>query len=93
MKRNNTIKIKESSKASALKGVEVITHFSKEEDSTCNGDYYDVSININGVEVIRYGDAYHDKGKDKAKGWIDALKYTYGDSFEVVETNIADSEL
>lgn len=53
--------------------VTVTTHY-REDDEDCSGDYWHVSIQFDGVEVIRYDDHYHDKGEDKAEGFTDALQ-------------------
>lgn len=93
MKRKKQIKIEENCVASAVKTVEVITHHSKDEDPKCIGDYYQVSIHIDGVEVIRYGDHVHEQGSVKAQAWIDALRHVYGAHFEVIQRSVADTEL
>lgn len=46
-------------------------------DYLCGGDYWAYSVQVDGVEVARYGDHYHDKGADKAEGFVDALVYVY----------------
>jgi hypothetical protein len=38
-----------------------------------------VSITIDGDEMVRYGDQYHDKGRDKAEGFVDGLTCAYGE--------------
>lgn len=45
----------------------------------CGGDYREVSITVDGHEVARYGDHYHDKGRDKANGFVDGLMCAYGE--------------
>lgn len=37
-----------------------------------DGDYYQVFLVLNGHVLVHYGDYYHDKGSDKAGGFIDA---------------------
>jgi hypothetical protein len=58
------------------------------EDQTL-GDYAEISIEVDGIETIRYGDWYHDKGKEKAEGYIDGLRYSNSNVF-VERTKIAD---
>ena len=48
-------------------------------DYLCGGDYREVSITIDGTEMVRYGDHYHDKGRDKAEGFVDGLTCAYGE--------------
>lgn len=52
--------------------VTVTTHY-RVDDEECMGDYWHVSIQFDGVEVIRYADQYNDKGYEKADGFTDAL--------------------
>ena len=53
------------------------------------GDYVEISIEVDGIETIRYGDWYHDKGKEKAEGYIDGLRYSNSNVF-VERIKIAD---
>jgi hypothetical protein len=55
------------------------------DDTDCGGDYSEVLIEIRGEVVATYGDHYHDKGQEKAEGFIDALKHIYGENLVVVE--------
>lgn len=50
--------------------IKIITHFPT-DDEDCNGDYYDVEVQIDGKVVASFGDYYHDKGQDKAEAWKD----------------------
>lgn len=75
-------------------GATVTTHFPK-SDKDMYGDYYDVTINayINGkMYSAQYGDSYHDKGWEKAEGFVDALKMLYGPKFPVLKLRSADRE-
>ncbi len=54
--------------------VKVITHYYK-DDVNYTGDYDSVEIQINNTPVVLFGDSYHDKGKEKAQGFIEACLY------------------
>lgn len=69
--------------------VKVITHFYK-DDLECGGDYAKVTIELNGNQVITYGDQYHEKGIEKSEGFIDALKLIYGDQLLIEPIDVAD---
>lgn len=56
--------------------VEKFTEAYGDED-LYGGDYCSVSIQIDGVEVKRYGDYYHDNGWDKAEGFVHAIRHVY----------------
>jgi len=56
----------------------VVVHY-WETDINCSHDYTSIDIVIGGVVVADYGDAYHDKVRDKVAGFIDALRIVYGD--------------
>ncbi len=68
--------------------VRIITHFPENE----RGDYTEVSIEIQGKEIIRYGDSYHDSGRERAAGFMDAFKLLYTGKYEVEYVNVADAE-
>lgn len=51
--------------------IEVVTRYSV-DDPLMNGDYCSVEIRNDGKLLASYGDSYHDSGKEKAKGFIDA---------------------
>ena len=54
--------------------INVITHYYA-DDTDCYGDYAAVSIEIDGIEIIQFGDHYHDKGREQAEGFIYACKH------------------
>lgn len=74
-----------------MKSIEVtiLTHFSK-DDTDCSGDYYDIEIIINDKVVMTYNDYYHDKGEEKATGFIDGLQYLSNNKYKVEYREIAD---
>jgi hypothetical protein len=45
----------------------VTTYFCDED---CGGDYGTCAVILNGKVLIHYGDYYHDKGDEKAEGFI-----------------------
>lgn len=71
--------------------VKVITHY-KEEDVYFKDDYCDIEILIDGKPVIYFGDHYHDKGREKSKGFIEACLYFFPD-VEIEKENVADRKL
>ena len=72
------------------KDVEVRTHYF-EEDPEYLSDYAEVSLHVDGVEVARYGDAGHDRGREKAEGFVTGLTHAWGEgSMQVRHTQVAD---
>lgn len=71
--------------------VNIITHYFK-DDEEFSGDYSSIDILINNKKVISYGDAYHDSGDERVKGFLDAFEYIYGNKISVTRKNVADSE-
>ena len=73
----------------------VIEHFDK-GDEECGGDYHYVTVDLNGKQVVEFGDDYHDKGQERAESWIQGFIFahrTIKDKIEVLETQyINDSE-
>lgn len=47
------------------------------EEDNLGGDYLFVVVAINGIPVQRYEDHYHDKGSEKADGFIDGYTHAY----------------
>lgn len=78
-------------KIEEIKQIDIIEHFAV-DDPDCIGDYCSVEIRINNESVIEYDDDYHDKGQEKAQGFIDALKYL-GCYIEPNTDQVADYEL
>ena len=78
----------------AVTGVTVTTHY-PQSDKEMDGDYYDVGIDFhrgNDVFYQEYGDSYLDKGREKAEGFVDALKCLYGHKLPVLKIQVADRE-
>lgn len=61
-----------------MKTLKIVTHYF-ETDPRFLGDYTSVEVHLDGVKVVEYGDAYHDKGQDKAQGFVDAVKALVGE--------------
>ena len=57
----------------------VITHYN-EDDPEQYGDYVSVEIFENDTKIIEYEDYYHDKGEEKAEGFINAVSYLMPDA-------------
>lgn len=60
------------------------------------GDEYEYRLLLNGKEVARYGDDYHDKGSYKIDGFIDGYCFAKGidrDTVEVTAENFADENV
>lgn len=59
--------------------VHVVKVFEKEEiqsrEESFSGDYLEVRIFVEGRLAATYGDAYHDKGREKAVGFIEGMGY------------------
>jgi hypothetical protein len=79
----------------------IVTHHDRKEDPNCECDYCGISVWIEKPEwvlapnflscVATYGDHYHDKGLQKAEGFVDALKSIF-DTTEVVYESRADAD-
>ena len=71
--------------------ITVRMHYSV-EDPECGSDYYSIEILDAAGKVLQsYGDAYHDKGWEKAEGFLDAMR-----AFDLLDTvtreDVADAE-
>ena len=54
--------------------LKVITHYLK-DDKDCDGDYSFIAI-LDGKNVIaEFGDDYHDRGGEKADGFIKGIEW------------------
>lgn len=77
-----------------IKGITITTHYPK-TDQEMWGDYYDVTIHVACGDMLfhmDYGDSYHDKGMEKAEGFVDAIKLLYGDKIPILRLRAADRE-
>ena len=74
-------------------GVTVTTHYPK-SDPEMQGEYSDVTIDVymnNQHYRLEYGDAYHDKGWERAMGVVDGLKL-FNTRLPVLKIRVADRE-
>lgn len=61
-------------------------YYDEEEKEDCmDGDYSGVRVIIDDKVLKEYGDHYHDKGAEKAKGFVDGYTYNLSESEYVVE--------
>lgn len=51
----------------------VAIHYVFPSEDDFGGDYYAVRVLFDGKQVVEYGDHYHDKGEDKADGFIEGF--------------------
>ena len=56
--------------------VEILCCFPSEADF--GGDYTSVEVAFDGKTVAEYGDYYHDKGSDKAEGFVQGVAFALG---------------
>ncbi len=67
-----------------------VTHY-PEDDPKGNGDYYDIELlDAEGKVIATFGDYYHDKGQEKAEGFIQGVEYALGVKVKVVHKKAAD---
>ena len=70
----------------------IITHF-EVEDEECSGEYTSVEIlDEKGNSIVKYGDYYHDKGRQKAEAFLDGLKFALQEDIEKEYEYINDEE-
>ena len=76
-----------------VKSVRVHTRYPT-DDPECMTDYCEVQIFLNEDDTPTrvYGDDYHDSGREKAAGFLDALRDVFGSDLEVESTKVADYE-
>jgi hypothetical protein len=77
-----------------IDGITFTIHFPK-SDKNCNGDYYDVDVVVHAGERTwgaQYGDSYHEKGYERAEGFIDALQTVLGPKIPVLRIHVNDRE-
>ena len=57
-----------------MKNLTIVIHHPSNDPDMC-GDYDHVTVESEGQIIATYGDYYHDKGMEKALGFLDAVKY------------------
>lgn len=69
-----------------------IMHYQK-EDTGCGGDYYDIELqDSEGKVIATFGDYYHDKGEEKAEGFILGVECALGVTVNLVKKYVADRD-
>ena len=69
-----------------------VTHYER-EDTDFGGDYSDIELlDESGNIIAEFGDSYHDKGQEKAEGFIKGVEWLAGKKVELIILNIADRE-
>ena len=69
-----------------------ITHYG-ESDKKFMYDYYSVTLKDGLGEVIaHYGDSYHDRGLEKAEGFIAGVEWATGKKVTLKREKIADGQ-
>lgn len=48
------------------------------DKNNMHGDEWGIEVELNGEVIVEYGDYYHDKGSERAKGFIDGVIYVKG---------------
>jgi len=71
--------------------IKIINHYGT-DDPEFEGDYYQIEIFINDELIQTYGDYYHDKGWEKAEGFMDGIK-AITDDYTLTKEDIADYEV
>jgi hypothetical protein len=62
------------------------------DDPECNGDYYEVILKHGRKILGHFGDYYHDKGWEKADGFIAGMK-VFEPNLRVVTKDVADYDV
>lgn len=74
--------------------IKIITHYLV-DDPEFEGDYTQIEIFMNmglGHKLVKtYGDYYHDKGDEKAAGFMDGIS-ALTDDYSIEEIEVADYE-
>ncbi len=66
------------------KKIEKLYCFPSKDDF--GGDYSSVEVAFDGKTVAEFGDYYHDKGDDKADGFIEGVAFALGKKLPEVKT-------
>lgn len=68
-----------------------VVHYST-EDRDFVRDYFDVELFQAGQIIASFGDHYHDKGLDRAAGFILGVEWATGAVVQLILKNVADRE-
>lgn len=55
----------------------------------CGGDYSEVAVILDNKVLVKYGDHYHDKGKETAIGFVDGFNFISDIKYQRSGVNIA----
>jgi hypothetical protein len=75
--------------------ITIRTHYLR-EDTEFIYDYASVDVLVDGAVAVSYGDYYHDKGSEKAQGfvaaveWLHANKHLTDPKLEIKHEEVAD---
>ena len=58
-----------------IKILEIHEYYEGEEVNDCGGDYDAIEVIIDDEVVTHYGDHYHDKGAEKAEGFVEGYLF------------------
>ena len=61
--------------------IQIVTHY-EEDDPDGDGDYLAVDVLVNDEIVMEYGDAYHDKGSEKADSFVAGVMHAVPGEYE-----------
>lgn len=75
-----------------LNVIVIVTMHYATNDPEFTSDYCAIDIKIDGITLAEYGDSYHDRGRDKAEGFVDALKIFHPD-WQIQHVKVADYEI
>ena len=59
-----------------------------EGDDPCGGDYHGIIVEIDDKPAITYGDHYHDKGLEKAYGFLEGYQFAKGKRTKIETDNV-----
>ena len=68
----------------------VVTYHYGIDDEDCNGDFYEADLSINGCQVLKLTDQYHDKPREQFEGFLKGLDWA-GIKYNYEEQKINDS--
>jgi hypothetical protein len=69
-----------------MRKIKVVTYYGP-NDLGFMKDYYGIAaFDEEGNEIASYGDYYHDKGEEKIQGFLDGLRFAFGE-IEVIKEN------
>jgi hypothetical protein len=69
-----------------------VVHYA-EDDREYQRDYFAITLKDGlGMEIARFGDAYHDRGMEKAAGFIMGAEWGFGRKIKITRENVADGE-